>query len=952
MGKDKLPRIPTFAELGISEDEVEELEREIADEAAARQRRAADKGVPAEDRATGAGDTSALDRAGGAKRPDQPRHGTAEPESAQELRPAERRHRARQGRKAERQQKARAAKEARRASRHKRGRTSEPAADPEADRTSVPLGGLRGPLTLVFLLLTAWFSSSYRSLPAPIPASALDSVFSSARAKAHLMRIASEARPPGSPAHARTREYLLNELRALGLEPAVQTSAAFRAGPTLTRAATVRNVLARIPGSEPGGQAVLVTAHYDSRGIALGAGDDGSGVVTILEALRVLDVRGRLRNDLIVLLADGEELGLLGARAFVDGHPWLDDVALVVSIEMRGGGGPSMIIETGENNGWVINALRRADPYPSANSASYEVYRRMPNDTDFTPFKEAGKQGLNFAAVGRPHVYHQVYDSPSNLSDPTLQHHGEHAVALLQHFGNADLASVNAPNVSYISVPFLGLVAYGTFWIWALGAAAVSAWGLVFFAGRRRGLRTGAMAAGLLGSIAYLAVTGALAHYLFAWRSGAHPELGALHAGAFHVEGWYVLAIACAAFALAAAVAGVLRSWLTTAELATGALIVPVGLAATATVMFPMAAVNLQWPAIAGCAGALAVVGLERRRRIGFLRWAAVLLAAVPVVAVLLPLTEGAWMAMGLELAAGLAVLMGVAFVSLVPTLDLLREPNGWWAPVGVLMAGGAFLTVGVSTAAPSADRPAPSTLVYALDRETGSAWWGTDPSRGESDPGVAWAEAAVGPFDAPGAPDSLRSFTPRRVSYAAAPAEVADVPLPLVAVVADSAGSGDMLRVAVASGIDAEMMLFRFDDEGSRPSAVNGETLPRSARTESLEHWGTREDGVLLEFTRGPGGDPLRFTVVEHHLRPGELVGAEHFRRPPELAPNTRTLSDRVMIRTRVSVNPATGEVRVGGSGVPTSSADEASPQQSTGTGTPGLGEQRESGPAAHVRR
>ena len=120
----------------------------------------------------------------------------------------------------------------------------------------------------------------------------------------------------------------------------MQTTTSTPPGGSFTRAATVRNVLARIPGSQPGGPAVLVTAHYDSREIALGAGDDGSGVVTILETLRALGTGPQLRNDLIVLITDAEEPGLLGARAFVDEHPWMADVALVVSIEMRGGGGP------------------------------------------------------------------------------------------------------------------------------------------------------------------------------------------------------------------------------------------------------------------------------------------------------------------------------------------------------------------------------------------------------------------------------------------------------------------------------------------------------------------------------------------------------------------------------------------------------------------------------------
>ncbi|MXX56937.1 MAG: M28 family peptidase [Gemmatimonadetes bacterium] len=956
MGKDKLPRIPSFAELGISEDEIEELEREIADEVAARKRRETGEGAPAEGPPPGPGSSSppgsgrasgGPDRASGTAPERTPESGRAEGD--QKARPAERKRRAAQARsearkkrlearkaraearKSERQQKARAASEARQARREGRALAAEQAAQSDPHPAAAPWGGLRGPLTLVVLLLTAWFSSSYRAMPAPVPATAADSIFSSGRAMAHLVRIASEARPPGSPAHARVREYLVDELRRLGHEPEVQTSTSVVSGSSSARAATVRNVLARIPGSEPGGRAVLVTAHYDSREIALGAGDDGSGVVAILESLRALGVLGQLRNDLIVLITDGEELGLLGARAFVDEHPWMDDVAVVVAIEMRGGGGASIMFETGENNGWVVEQLRLADPYPSTNSVSFEIYPRMPNDTDFTPFREAGRQGLNFAAVGRPHVYHQVYDSPGNLSEATVQHHGEHVLAMLRHLGNVDLTSVDAPNVSYISVPYLGLVTYGTVWIWALGIVAVLLWVALFVAGRRFGARTGAVVIALLASLAYLAMSGALARYLFEWRSGAHPELGALHGGAFHVEGWYVLAIVFAALSLAALVAGVLRVWLTAAEVATGALIVPVGLAAAATAMFPMAAMNLQWPSIAACIGGLAVVGLARTRPMGLVRWVLVLLAAIPAVVVFTPLTEAVWMAMGLELAVWLAVLIGIAFIALLPVLEVLREPNAWWAPVGVLMAGGAFLAVGMSTATPSADRPAPSTLVYALDHETGAAWWGTDPSRDGSDPGVAWATVVAGPFDAASAADSLRGFAPSGRGYAVARAEAVDAPPPSVSVVADSASAADVLRLSVTSAIGAEMMLFRFDGDGTRPTAVNGRELPAGADWTSVEHWGAPEGGVLLDLPGGPGDGLVGFTIVEHHLRPGELVGADRFRRPSELAPNIRTLSDRAMIRTRVTVDPATGEVRFPSPADPAEQAAEPGPAADT---------------------
>ncbi len=900
MGDDKLPRIPSFAELGISEDEIEELEREIAEESATRKQRQGAKGPGEGPPAPAGGEPTAASPAPAKKKG---------AESQEDRTWGLRRRRKPKAKPTPRPKSARKPKRTREAATPATipadgpATSSAPAASPDTTATPAPWGGVRGPATLLFLLVTAWLSSSYRAIPAPVPASAPDSVFSSARAMTHLARIASEARPPGSPNHARARDYLQEELRALGHQPSVQMATSFSRGFGAPTVATVRNVLARIPGEQPGGPAVLVTAHYDSREIALGAADDGAGVVAILEAVRALGARPPLRNDLIVLITDAEEIGLLGARAFVDEHPWFDDVAVFLGIEMRGGGGPSLMFETGADNGWVIEALRRADPYPAANSVSYEIYRRMPNDTDFTPFREAGKQGLNFAAVGKPHVYHQHYDSPENLSEGTLQHHGEHLLAMMEHLGNADLSDVDAPDVSYIAVPFVGLVTYGPLLIRLLGAAAVAAWLAAFFVGLKRGARLTGMLVGLGASAVYSFLVWIGADQLIDWRAGAHPELGALHAGSFHSEGWYVATIVGGALALAAVISGVLRRWFTVAELAVGAMVGPVALAALATVMFPMAAMNLQWPALGGCVGAVAVAGLARDQRMGPVRWAVVLVATVPVLVTLTPLTEGVWAAMGIR-GAFVPVLTGLLVVMLLPALDAMREPNGWWAPLAVAVAAGSFFAVAVSAARPSPDRPAPSTLVYALDRETGFAYWGTNPYRDDSDPGVAWATAALGPFAPPVDPDPLAEFGKGGANYALAPADPVELSPPSVTVVEDPALPGDVLRISVTSTIGAERLYFRIPEDGPRLVSVNGELLPEGASNTRLSHWGAPpEGGLILDFIRPPGDNRLEFVLVEHHLRPGELVGAERFTRPPELAPNVTMLSDRAMIRTVVSI-------------------------------------------------
>ena len=203
----------------------------------------------------------------------------------------------------------------------------------------------RGVITIALMFLMSCFFSTRTGQPSPASANAPETEFSSARAMSILVEIARQAHPPGSPEHERVRGYLVDRLTTLGLDPEIQTSTSSFQRRTMARTATVRNVIARLPGTASTG-AILITAHYDSRGLAVGAGDDGTGVVSILETLRAIQTGPPLRNDVIVLFTDAEELGLLGARAFVNEHPWMEDIQLVLSFEMRGGGGPPIRVET------------------------------------------------------------------------------------------------------------------------------------------------------------------------------------------------------------------------------------------------------------------------------------------------------------------------------------------------------------------------------------------------------------------------------------------------------------------------------------------------------------------------------------------------------------------------------------------------------------------------------
>lgn len=84
----------------------------------------------------------------------------------------------------------------------------------------------------------------------------------------------------------------------------------------------VWNTIATIPGSERPDEYVVLSAHFDSWDGASGATDNGTGTVTMMEAMRILRATyPRPRRTILVGHWNGEEQGLNGSRAFVADHP-------------------------------------------------------------------------------------------------------------------------------------------------------------------------------------------------------------------------------------------------------------------------------------------------------------------------------------------------------------------------------------------------------------------------------------------------------------------------------------------------------------------------------------------------------------------------------------------------------------------------------------------------------
>ena len=319
--------------------------------------------------------------------------------------------------------------------------------------------------------------------------------------------------PMGSAENARVRDRILARFRELGYETTVQRRFVCNARVTC---GTIENVIARSRG-QGSRQAVVLAAHYDSVRAGPGASDDGMNVAALLEIAR--DVRGkRFVNDVLFLITDGEEAGLLGAEAFAADPALMREVGVLINLENRGTYGASNMFETTRGNRWLIRHLSASLPRPQATSLYQTVYDLLPNDTDASVFKRDGKQVLNFGAIRGVHWYHTSLDDVAHASPRTLQHHRENALSLLRRLGDADLAARSREDAVYFDVLGFFLIWWPAGWtIWM----AIVSLALLLFAARTMVPR--AMTFGVLTTFATIlfgTVGGFAASWLARLRSG------------------------------------------------------------------------------------------------------------------------------------------------------------------------------------------------------------------------------------------------------------------------------------------------------------------------------------------------------------------------------------------------------------------------------------------------
>lgn len=325
------------------------------------------------------------------------------------------------------------------------------------------------------VILAAGIFLGFFTLRTPAPYEGADeTAYSVARVRKIIGDIAKEPHPVNTEAHERVCRYICDQLASLGLEPN-------KFGPNAEENYVMttdgyKNISARLDGESD--NAILLVAHYDSSRRSFGAADDGYGVATILETLRAIKAQNvPLLNDIMILITDGEELGMEGAAAQLQNH--LDiykNVLFVINVEANGTKGPPLMFETGDKNAAVVDYYAEHAKNAVAYSFTTAYYNFMPNDTDFSIFREYGFNGLNFAVIDGYEHHHTAGDNPENIDLRSLQHYGDQVFSVVKSFASDPYVSPtrfvsNENKVFFTLFPGI-LVAYGETASTVLAAAA------------------------------------------------------------------------------------------------------------------------------------------------------------------------------------------------------------------------------------------------------------------------------------------------------------------------------------------------------------------------------------------------------------------------------------------------------------------------------------------------
>ncbi len=266
-----------------------------------------------------------------------------------------------------------------------------------------------------------------------------------------LRNFSLEERSVNSSYHDEMRDYLVDELELRGLDVELVNSSEdeviYKDDGTVFEG-SVSNVVATLKSNvnSDSSKNIAFVSHYDSVVGSYGAGDAGIAVISFFAGLDQIIDEERV-NDITIIITDHEELGLVGANYIADYRPdILDGIDYLYNWESRGTGGNVILFETSNNDFEGVKNYSKVVEQQFAASFATAVYKKMPNGSDFTVFKNEGVNGLNFAMIEDFANYHTSKDHVDNIPEGTFNTYINNVTQLMKNsaFDTFDIASTQS----------------------------------------------------------------------------------------------------------------------------------------------------------------------------------------------------------------------------------------------------------------------------------------------------------------------------------------------------------------------------------------------------------------------------------------------------------------------------------------------------------------------------
>ena len=714
---------------------------------------------------------------------------------------------------------------------------------------------LAGAVVLAALAVLAWQALAAPDVPAPVASVA--SPAWAVRANDHQRVLAASPRSIGGSDNAHARAYLVTQLRAMGLAPAVQratvrTSVTRLFGGIHHTIGVVHNVIVTIPGAAPDAArrpALLLATHYDSGAAPRDALSGAATASALLETARALRTAPPA-NDIVLLFADGERVGMLGSRGFVEQHPLAGRIGMALRFD-GAVDGPLRMLEARSAGAPALAGWMRAAPELRGASATATLAWLLGDAPHIGPLTRLDAPVLLFGG-GEPRV---ADTPPRQLGDAILR--------LARAYGAVPLAPGAQAAHVHFSLPVIGPVHHAAWLVWA---PAILSCLMLARAWRRQFGEDGVLdaAQGAFGVCFLLLVV----------RVGTWSWDHELAAAALAGEHRLPLTVAVVTAGVFVAGLYLLRRSVGTAATVLGALAWPTLVLLFAAVFLPTLAPLLAWPLVAAL-GAFTLLHTSWGERQGDNVRLLVLLAGLaPAASLLPPALRDAWLLLAPGHMHVPPMLMALPMLCFASPLLMLRSRAAVTAALTLALA--ACLALPDSTAARYEQAAEPGNLeglVYYKDMNAWRAYWLLPQQplhdwRRDLFPGRARPTVFVEVFGLRSAPQW----------YAVAPRDDA-IAFPECFILRNHVGKVRLARFTVRSANRAPHIALAMHGARALRSRVDGVTLSATESAWSLSLYGMGDQVLQLEIESEPN-EIFAITVQEHipglprHLLPADRQG------------------------------------------------------------------------------